>query len=119
MTGCDLDAAYIRALKLFCVRGGAKVLVLPVHTRSGIGDAALVHRPDVVVLAGKHVDETTIARWTHAIGRSVGPRPVALYRHPATRTLNPVLPSAPGDAQLRLLELVDRAIHPAVRRLAS
>jgi DNA-binding transcriptional MerR regulator len=115
----DLDAAYIRALKLFCLRAGARVLILPAHAMSGIGDAALVHRPDLVVLAGKHMDETTIMRWTHAVGRAIGPRPVALYRHAAMATHNPVLPPAPGDAQLRLLELADAAVPPPVRQLAG
>jgi DNA-binding transcriptional MerR regulator len=115
----DLDAVYICALKLFCLRAGAKVLILPAHARSGIGDAASVHRPNLVVLAGKHIDETNIMRWTHAIGRSIGPRPVVLYRHAATPTHNPVLPPAPGDAQLQLLELANAAVPPPVRQLAS
>jgi DNA-binding transcriptional MerR regulator len=115
----DLDAAYIRALKLFCLRAGAKVLILPAHATSGIGDAASVHRPDLVVLAGQHMDETTITRWTQAIGRSIGPRPVALYRHGAMPTHNLGLPPAPGDAQQRLLELIDPGAPRLVRQLAS
>ena len=115
----DLDAAYIRALKLFCLRAGAKVLILPAQAMSGIGDAASVHRPNLVVLAGKHIDETTIARWTYAIGRSIGPRPLALYRPASTHTYNTVLPPAPGDAQLRLLELADTALPPHIHQLAS
>jgi MerR family transcriptional regulator, light-induced transcriptional regulator len=114
----DLDAAYIRALKLFCVRGGAAVLALPAHVNGGIGDAALAHRPDLVLLAGTDMDETTIARWAHAIGRSIGPRPVALYRHAVRPAHNPVLPSAPGDAQVRLMELAERT-RPFRAELAS
>jgi DNA-binding transcriptional MerR regulator len=115
----DLDAVYIRTLKLFCLRAGAAVLMLPAHARSGIGDAVLVHRPHLIVLAGKDMDETTITRWTHAIGRSIGPRPVALYRPAATQTRNPLLPPAPSGAQLRLLELIDGAVPASVRQLAS
>jgi MerR family transcriptional regulator, light-induced transcriptional regulator len=115
----DLDAAYVRTLKLFCLRAGCAVLMLPAHARSGIGDAVLVHRPHLVVLAGKDMDETTIARWTHVIGRSIGPRPVALYRPAEMPTRNPVLPPAPGDAQLRLLEVVEAAVPAPVRQLAS
>jgi MerR family transcriptional regulator, light-induced transcriptional regulator len=114
----DLDGAYIRAFKLFCVRAGANVLVLPELAMNGIGDAASVHGPNLVVVAGKHLDETSIARWTSAIGRSIGPRPFALYRHPAMRTCTTVLPPNPGDAQMRLLELADTVALP-VRRLAS
>jgi DNA-binding transcriptional MerR regulator len=115
----DLDAAYIRALKLFCLRAGAKVLILPAQTMTGIGDAASVHRPNLVVLAGNRIDETTIARWTDAIGRSIGPRPLALYRHAATRTQYTVLPFAPSDASVRLLELPHTADPPHLRQLAS
>jgi MerR family transcriptional regulator, light-induced transcriptional regulator len=115
----DLDAAYIRALKLFCLRAGANVLILSAHTMGGISDAAAAHRPNVVVLAGKHIDEGTIARWASGIGRSIGHRPLALYRHPTTPTNGIVLPPDPGDAQVRLLELADAAAPPPVRELAS
>lgn len=37
----DLDAPYIRALELFCMRGGVKVLSLPARAINGIGDAHL------------------------------------------------------------------------------
>ena len=115
----DPDAAYICALKLFCLRAGAKVLILPAQTMTGIGDAASVHRPNLVVLAGNRIDETTIARWTDAIGRSIGPRPLALYRHTTTRTHYTVLPTAPSDALVRLLELPHAAGPPHIRQLAS
>ena len=115
----DLDAAYILALKLFCLRAGVKVLSLPARATSGIGDAALVHQPHLIVLAGKQIDETTTARWGHAIGRSIGPRPLALYRHAMTQTRNTVLPPAPGDAQLRLLELADGVLPAPGGQLVS
>jgi hypothetical protein len=115
----DLDAAYILALKLFCVRAGVKVLSLPARAMSGIGDAASVHQPHLIVLAGKQIDETTAARWGHAIGRSIGPRPLALYRHAMTWTHNTVLPPAPGDAQLRLLALADGVLPAHAGQLAS
>ena len=88
----DLDAVYIRALKVFCLRAGIKVLNLSARATNGIGDVASVYRPDLIVLAGKHIDETIIARWTYAIERSIGPRPLALYRDATTRTYNTVLP---------------------------
>jgi DNA-binding transcriptional MerR regulator len=115
----DLDAVYIRALKVFCLRAGIKVLNLSARATNGIGDIATVHRPDLIVLAGQETDETTIARWTYAIERSIGRRPLALYRHATTRTSNTVLPPAPGDAQLRLLELADAALPEHVRQLAG
>ena len=115
----DLDAIYIRALKVFCLRAGIKVLSLSARTMNGIGDVASVHRPDLIVLAGKQTDETTIARWTYAIDRSIGPRPLALYRHAGIGRYGTVLPPAPGDAQLRSLELADAAHPEPVRQLAS
>jgi MerR family transcriptional regulator, light-induced transcriptional regulator len=115
----DLDAVYIRALKVFCLRADIEVLSLSVRAMNGIGDAASVHRPTLIVLAGKQMDETTIARWTYAIGRSIGPRPVALYLPARLGSYSTVLPSAPGDAQLRLLELADAAHPEHVRQLAS
>lgn len=115
----DLDALHIRALKVFCLRAGIRALSLSVRALSGIGDVASVHRPDLIVLAGKQMDETTIARWTYAIERSVGPRPFALYRQPTTLTHHTVLPASPREAQLQLLELADAAPPAHVRRLAS
>jgi len=114
----DLDAPYIRALELFCVRAGVRVLRLSAQAVNGIGDAAAVHRPNLVVLAGSQGNDDTVARWAWGVGRSVGPRPVALYRRTTSRVCPAVLPSAPGDAQLRLLELVDAAIPARVRQLA-
>jgi hypothetical protein len=110
---------YIGALKVFCLRAGIKVLILSVRAMIGIGDIASVHRPDVIVLAGTQIDETTLARWTSAIERSIGPRPLALYRHARLGTYATVLPPAPGDAQVRLLELVDANTTSTSRRLAS
>ena len=115
----DLDAIYIRALKVFCLRAGIKVLSLSVRAMNGIGDVASVHRPDLIVLAGKQMDETTIARWTDAIDRSIGPRPFAFYRHAGGGRYGTVLPPAPGDAQLRSVELADAAYREDVRQLAS
>jgi hypothetical protein len=115
----DLDAVYIRALKVFCLRAGITVLNLSGRATSGIGDAVSVHRPDLIVLAGKQIDEVTITRWTNATDRSIGPRPLALYRNETTRTHNTILPRAPGDAQLRLLELADAAASTPLRQLAS
>ena len=115
----DLDAVYIRALKVFCMRAGIKVLNLSAQAMNGIGDVASVHRPDLIVLAGKEMDDTTIERWRYAVERSIGPRPAALYRHATTQTHNTILPPAPGDAQLRLLELAHPAHLGHVRQLAS
>lgn len=114
----DPDGPGIRALELFCLRAGIRVLSLPARVLTGIGDAALVHRPDLVVLAGGEVDDASVARWAHVIGRSVGPLPFAFYRPRSNRVAGNVLPPAPAEAQLRLRELADRAGPAAVFGLA-
>ena len=108
----DRDAPYIRALELFCVRAGIKVLSLSARGVAGIGDALAVHRPNLVVLAGGHLADDTVARWAYAVRLAAGAMPVAVYRRGDQRvrmrtTGTNVLPSAPGDAQRRLLELVE------------
>jgi MerR family transcriptional regulator, light-induced transcriptional regulator len=115
----DLDAAYIRSLELFCLRAGVKVLSLSARAVSGIGDAASIHQPNLVVLAGRQVDDDTATRWAHLIERSVGPLPLALYRRAPTRAPGTVLPTAPSEAQSRVMELADSAFPARVLPLAS
>lgn len=108
----DPDASYIRALELFCVRAGISLLSLSARGVAGIGDALLVHRPNIVVLAGGHLDDDAVARWAYAVRLAVGALPVAVYRRGAHRvrvrtTGTSMLPSRPGDARQRLLELVE------------
>jgi DNA-binding transcriptional MerR regulator len=113
----DLDVPYIRALELFCERGGVKVLSLPAGALSGLGRAAEVHRPDLLVLAGRQLDDDTLARWVNVLGRSIGPVPLLIYRPPLNRVWGPVLPPAPSEAQLRLVQLAD-AMPPPLAQLA-
>jgi DNA-binding transcriptional MerR regulator len=108
----DRDAPYIRALELFCVRAGIKVLSLSARGVAGIGDAANVHRPNLVVVAGGHLDDDMVARWAYAIRLAVGAMPLAIYRRGAERprtrgTGTTVLPSGAGDAQRALLDLLE------------
>ena len=108
----DPDAPHIRALELFCVRAGVSMLTLSARGTAGVRDAFAMHRPDLVVLAGGHMSDDTVASWTHSVRLAAGPMPIALYRRgdhltgmPTTGTH--VLPSSTGDAQRRLLELVE------------
>ena len=71
----DPDAPYLRAFELFCVRAGVDVLSLSARGVAGIGDAVAVHRPNLVVVAGGHLDDDTVARWAYAIRLAVGPTP--------------------------------------------
>ena len=103
----DIDALYIRALELLCTRAGLKVLRLPTRAVAGVGDAVSVHRPQLVVLAGGRADDDTAARWADLVRRAVGPIPVRLYRRAGAAGGNLLLPPAPGEAQQRLMELVD------------
>lgn len=114
----DPDAPYIRSLELFCVRAGVKVLSLSARGVAGIGDAVAVHRPNLVVLAGGYLADDTVARWAYAVRLAAGAMPVAVYRRGDQRvrmrtTGTSVLPPAAGDAQRRLLELVE-AEHEAI-----
>jgi MerR family transcriptional regulator, light-induced transcriptional regulator len=101
----DVDIPYIRALELFCVRAGVKVLRLSTRAVNGVGDAASVRKPNVVVLAGRHLHDDAVARWSYLIARSVGPVPFALYRSGTARVCGTVLASAPGEAQLEVMDL--------------
>jgi DNA-binding transcriptional MerR regulator len=124
----DLDAPHIRALELFCVRAGIKVLSLSARGVAGIGDAVAIHRPNLVVLAGGYLADDMVARWAYAVRLAAGPMPVAVYRRGDQRvrmrtTGTSVLPSGAAEAQRRLLELIDAEqgskavpVHPATRQ---
>jgi hypothetical protein len=108
----DPDAAWIRALELFCVRAGANVLSLSVRGVAGIGDAVAVHHPNLVVIAGGHAADDAVARWAYAVRLAAGALPVAVYRRGPQRvrmrtTGTSVLPGRASEAQLRLLELAE------------
>jgi DNA-binding transcriptional MerR regulator len=110
--GLDADAPHILALQLFCIRAGVRIMSLSARGIAGLRDAFDVHRPDLVVLAGGHLGDETVASWTQAVRHAAGPMPIALFRRgdhlthmPTTGTI--VLPSRATDAQHRLLELVE------------
>ena len=107
----DQDAPHIRALELFCVRAGIKLLSLSARGVGGIGDAVAVHQPDVVVLAGGHLDDDAVARWAYAVRLAAGPLPVAVFRRGAERVRMrtsgaTLLARSPAEAQRRLLEII-------------
>ena len=108
----DPNAPHIRALELFCVRAGIKVLSLSARGVVGVGDAMAIHRPNVVVLAGDFLPDDTVARWAYAVRLAGGAVPVAVFRRGDKRarvrtTGANVLPSSAAEAQRRLLELVE------------
>jgi DNA-binding transcriptional MerR regulator len=108
----DRDSPYIRALELFSARAGINVLSLSARGIAGIGDAVAIQRPDLVVLAGSHLDDDTVARWAYAVRLAAGAMPMAVYRRGAERirvrtTGARNLPAAPRAAQRRILELIE------------
>jgi len=108
----DPDSPYIRALELFCVRVGIKVLSLSARGVAGIGDAVSVHRPNIVVISGSYLPDDTVARWAYAVRLAAGALPVAVFRRGAQRvrmrtTGTRVLPSRASEAQRRLLEIAE------------
>jgi hypothetical protein len=127
----DPDSPYLRALELFCGRAGVDVLSLSARGVAGIGDAIAVHRPNLVVVAGSHLDDDAVARWAYAIRLATGAVPVAVYRRGnervrvrSTGTRN--LPSGAGAAQRRILDLIEAepvnvlaVPHRTVHRRAS
>jgi DNA-binding transcriptional MerR regulator len=108
----DPDAPYLRTLELFCVRAGMDVLSLSARGVAGIGDAVAVHRPNLVVVAGSHLDDDAVARWAYAIRLAGGAVPVAVYRRGSERvrmrsTHTRNLPDGAGAAQRRILEILE------------
>ena len=74
------EAPHIRALELFCGGAGVRMLSLSAGGAADIRDASAMHRPDLVVLAGGHMPDDTVATWTHSVRVAAGPIPIALYR---------------------------------------
>ena len=108
----DPDASYIRALELFCARAGVNVLSLSARGVAGIGDAVSIHRPNLVVVAGSHLDDDNVARWAYAIRLAAGPLPVAVFRRGGPRvrmrtTGTRALPAGPREAQTRIVEMIE------------
>jgi MerR family transcriptional regulator, light-induced transcriptional regulator len=108
----DVDEIALRALELICMRGGAKVMTLPVTAVAGLSDVVRPGAVDVVVLAGAHPEAAAID-WTHVARRLLGPRPLALYRRPGgslDRTLAEAetLPDSPTRASTRLIARLNR-----------
>ncbi len=108
----DPDSPHIRALELFCARTGVKVLSLSARGVAGISDAVAVVRPNLVVVAGAYLSDDAVARWAYGIRSVGGVPPVAVYRRGDQRVRSRVsgtsmLPAGAGEAQRRIVELVE------------
>lgn len=107
----DQDTPYIRAFELFCARAGIRVLTLSARGVAGVGDAVAVHRPDLVIVAGRYLTDNAVARWAYATRQSAGAIPVAVYRRghgepQRAGTGTRILPPDPRPAQVRVRELI-------------
>ena len=107
----DPDSPYIRALELFCARAGINVLSLSARGVGGIGDAVAIHRPNLVVVAGSHLDDDTVARWAYAIRLAAGAMPIATYRRGGracgSARPGPACSRRAAGAQRRIVEMVE------------
>lgn len=104
------DAAPVRALELFALRAGANTTTLPVSALEGAGAVALRVAPDVVAIAGATAEDDQVGRWTYAVQRALGHRPVAVYRRHVSAAVAPggptVLADEPLEASRQLMDLL-------------
>src|SRR5919199_3797475 len=117
----DTDALALKALQLFAVRSGARVLVLPVSGVSGLADVLQAFEPQIVVVAGSAAADDQVARWAYRVRSAAGALQMTLFRRGShgdrARTAGRVLDDSPGEAHRQVLELLDartRQTHPAV-----
>jgi DNA-binding transcriptional MerR regulator len=107
----DVDALAMRALQLFSVRAGARVLVLPVGGVSGLSEVLAAFGPQAVVISGDTAGDDAVARWAYGVRSAAGALPVTLFRRgsrtDSARTTARVLPDSPGDAHRVLLQMLD------------
>ncbi|MEA2142364.1 MAG: MerR family transcriptional regulator, light-induced transcriptional regulator [Solirubrobacteraceae bacterium] len=121
--GCgdiDGDLLALRALQLFCDRGGMRVVALPVGCVAGLRSVSETLAPDAIVIAGSGPTHERAPAWAHHIEAQVGSLPLALFRCPEL-VADPraadawVLPNAPHEAHRDLLARIELlAAPPAV-----
>ena len=113
----DQDALALKALQLFCVRSGARVLVLPVSGVAGLADVLRAFEPQIVVVAGADAPDDQVARWAYSVRSAAGPLQMTLFRRSGraekARTGGRQLPDAPGEAHRQVLDLLDVGPRPA------
>ena len=115
----DPDALALRALQLFSVRSGARVLVLPVTGVAGLVDVLRAFEPQVVVVAGAEAPDDQVARWAYRVRSTTGALQMTLFRRGRVergRTAGRQLAESPGEAHRQILDLLDgRARDAPVR----
>jgi hypothetical protein len=107
----DPDALALKALQLFSVRSGARVLVLPISGVAGLNEVLGAFAPQVVVIAGAHASDDDVARWAYRVRAASGALPMALFRRgarsDAARTTARNLPESSGEAHRIVLDILD------------
>jgi MerR family transcriptional regulator, light-induced transcriptional regulator len=107
----DPDALCLKALQLFCVRSGARMLILPITGVAGLTEVLAAFGPQVVVIAGAHASDDDVARWAYRVRSAGGALPMALYRRggrsEAARATARVVPDTAGEAHRVLLDILD------------
>lgn len=111
----DASAPAIRALEVLCLRSGVAVLGLSVRGAGGMGEALAGRHPNLVVIAGDHLDDDTVARWAYAVRLAAGPLTVATFRRGPVRaqvrsTGAIPLPAGAGDARAEIMSLLGVAL---------
>jgi len=81
----DANAPAIRALEVLCLRAGVAVFGLSARGAGGMSEALADRRPDLVVIAGDHLDDDTVARWAYAVRLAAGPLTVTTFRRGPVR----------------------------------
>ncbi len=111
----DADAPAIRALELMCLRSGVAVLGLSARGAGGMSEALTGRRPNLVVIAGGHLEDDTVARWAYAVRLAAGALPVATFRRGPVRTQVRStgaipLPAGPAEARAEIMDLLGVAL---------
>src|SRR5919199_3016765 len=112
----DPDALALRALQLFAVRSGARVLVLPVSGVAGLVDVLRAFEPQVVVVAGADAADDQVARWAYRVRSTAGALQMTLFRRGGverSRTTGRQLAESPGEAHRQILDLLDGRVRHA------
>jgi hypothetical protein len=115
----DPDALALRAFSLFCVRAGARVLILPVSAVTGLAEVLAAFRPQGVVVAGRHAGDDVVSRWAYRVRATAGALPTGVFRRGepgrrATGTGPRLLGDTPGEAHRTILAMIETAPRPDV-----
>jgi DNA-binding transcriptional MerR regulator len=118
----DMDAARIRALELFCARGGIDTLTLPVQAIGALHEALAAIRTQVIVVAGSGPDDE-VARWLYAVRSGTSVRRITYFARPRsypTPSRAVSLSESPSEAQQELLAMVqERSLDDELSDLAG